>query len=381
MELLTLEKFKVLSEEQRKNSISIYIPTYRTGENERSRIRFKNRIQSVEKELEERHVKGTEIANTLRPLNDMLEDSRLWRHLSDGLAVFLNDETFITFSLPIHFQEFSRVSDRFHLMYLIPYFNGDGRFLILALSLQEVRLYEGTRHEIGEVIIDDLVPGRLEDTVGYDFEQKNLQYRTGQSQTGHKMFHGHGAGKDDKNSEVKKYLRHVDKGLWGILQGDRSPMVVASVDELFATYRQISKYNHIHDENIKGNPDEEDMFILHEKAWDLLEDHFAGQRQKSLEAYEFSKSRDQATSDPDKAVPAASEGRVETIFINQNRNLWGKFDPISHKITTDNAPNPENICLLDHAARTVILQGGNVYLCNGNEMPVKDASIAAILRY
>jgi len=40
------------------------------------------------------------------------------------------------------------VSDRFHLKPLLPLLTGDGRFYILALSQNQVRLLQGTRYSV-----------------------------------------------------------------------------------------------------------------------------------------------------------------------------------------------------------------------------------------
>lgn len=66
----------------------------------------------------------------------------------------------------------------------MPVFNGAGRFFLLALSLNAVRLFEGTRDHIAETAIQQIVPQQMEDTVGSDYEQKSLQFRSGQTAVG-----------------------------------------------------------------------------------------------------------------------------------------------------------------------------------------------------
>jgi DNA polymerase II large subunit len=80
--------------------------------------------------------------------------------------------------LPLNFEEFSYVSNEFYLKPLMPVFNDDGLFYLLTLKADEVKFYEGMRDSITEIRIEDLVPSRIEDRVGYDHEQKNLQFRT-----------------------------------------------------------------------------------------------------------------------------------------------------------------------------------------------------------
>ena len=120
----------------------------------------------------------------LKPATDLLEDHEFWKNQSDGLAIFISKDLFRKFTLPLNFEEFSYVSNEFYLKPLMPVFNDDGLFYLLTLKADEVKFYEGTRNNITEIRIDDLVPSRLEDSVGYDHEQKNLQFRTQQGGKG-----------------------------------------------------------------------------------------------------------------------------------------------------------------------------------------------------
>ncbi len=43
--VITKKKFSELAAERGQNCVSVYIPTQRSGANEESKIRFKNRVQ------------------------------------------------------------------------------------------------------------------------------------------------------------------------------------------------------------------------------------------------------------------------------------------------------------------------------------------------
>jgi hypothetical protein len=43
------------------------------------------------------------------------------------------------------------VSERFHVKPLLPLLSGDGRFYVLALSQNEIRLLQGTRYSVEQV--------------------------------------------------------------------------------------------------------------------------------------------------------------------------------------------------------------------------------------
>lgn len=102
------------------------------------------------------------------------------------------------------------------------------------------RLFEADQYEIKEIRTGDAFPENLLDAVGRDVEQKILQYRSGQTNTGFGLYHGKGEGKEDKEIEIAKYLHVVDHGLNEILDDFSTPLVIASVEYICAHFQQIS---------------------------------------------------------------------------------------------------------------------------------------------
>jgi len=380
MPLITKSIFRELAEVRQRPCISIYIPTSRSGDNKKSRIRFKNKVQEVRKELEGQGMQHKQIQEFTQPLEMLLDDGDAWRHMSDGLAVFLSPGKFAYSVFPIRFKEYAEVNTHFFLLPLMPVFNGDGQFFVLALSLNQIRLFEGTRDHVAEIAIEDLVPQTLQDTVGHDYEQRSLQFRTGQSGPGQSVFHGQGRGKDYKKEEIVKHLREVDRNLNKVLRNYDAPLVIACVDYIFALYKTANTYNNLYPKNISGNPDEAHMENLHQDAWVLLKDEFEKHRKEALRQYEFLSSKGRTASIIDDVVAAAEEGRIETAFLKKDQSLWGRVDKESGKVIVDREKSPDNHCLLDRVAKETFLQGGKVYIQDPEEMPV-DTLAAASLRY
>ena len=154
-------------------------------------LQLKNQLKEVKNRLEREEMGPREIESLIEPIEELIHDTEFWRYQSDGLAIFRSDDFFRKYTLPVHFEAFNYVANSFYLKPLMPMFTGDGHFYVLALELEDVKLYEQTRHSITEVIIEDLIPSRLEERVGYDHEQKNLQFRTQQEGYGEATFHGH----------------------------------------------------------------------------------------------------------------------------------------------------------------------------------------------
>lgn len=103
-----------------------------------------------------------------------MDDRPFWQHGSDGLAVFLARDLFRSYRLPIRFDELVAVSNRFHTKPLLPLLTGDGRFYVLALSQNDVRLFLCTKYSVSEVNLEG-VPRSLEEALRYDEAGRPLQ--------------------------------------------------------------------------------------------------------------------------------------------------------------------------------------------------------------
>ena len=381
MAIFSRKHFERLAGMQSTDSATFYIPTYRDGDNERAKIRFKNQIRAIKKQLESFGRGQKYIDEYLKSLNKKLDDPIFWRHLSDGLIVFHNMEVHEVYSLPVHFDELYYLGNTFYLTPTMPYFNGFGRFYLLALSLKQTRLYEGSRDDFARINMEDILPERLEDSVGYDYEQKNLQFRTENTTAREAQFHGHGSGKDDKDSEVMRFLRDINKGFTDLAGKNGKPLVVAAIDDLFFKYKSINSYQNLHPENISGNPDETDAIILHEKAWDQVKEEFLRFREKAFEDFKKNQSNNKTAVDIRTVVPESHAGNVETLFIENGKDVWGSYDEQSLEVKVDEESQPENGSLTDRACKDTFLQGGQVYLVNREDMPVDGSAVCALLRY
>ena len=385
MPILKKEQFEKLAQFNTNPCVSIFIPTDRAGKdvlNEKDRINLKSQWKKAVEILKKRGFGQEKIDAIGEPINDLLAgDNNFWRQQSDGLAIFLADGFFEKFTLPVTFEAFVYVSDHFYLKPLIPMFNGDGRFYLLALQLDKVKLYEATRYTIGEVEVSDLTPDRLEDRVGYDYEEKSQQHQTQNSNIGSTTFQGHGAAQRDDRNEILRFFRAVDKGLQKILNNENVPLVVACQDSYFPIYKEASSYNHLYKEPVKGNPsDYESMLSLHAGALDVLEEHFSADREEKMKQFrELGPKR--TSSAISEIIPAIYEGKVDTLFVQNREDIWGNYNENMTDVDVQDSPDHTNISLLNLAAVKVLEQGGKVYLTEREFMPEKSSKMNAVFRY
>ena len=142
-----------------KHCVSIYMSAHRSGrEQQQDPIRFRNLIAEAQEKLIEYGVRRPEVQKLMRPAESMLEDESFWQHQSDGLAVFLSSDFLESHRLPIKFEELMVIGETFHIKPLLPLLNENGQFYILALSLNEIRLFLGTKNTIDEIELPSDMP-------------------------------------------------------------------------------------------------------------------------------------------------------------------------------------------------------------------------------
>jgi len=383
--MITRQEILELAQIENTPLVSVFIPTHRAGKETLNGVdakKLKHQLKVVKQKLEQQNIQKNKIAAITESLTNLINDGEFWRHQSDGLAVFVSENRVKTFTLPLHFKESNYVSDRFYLKPLMPLFNGDGQFYLLTLKMDGVHFYEGTRHSISKTEIEDLVPSRLEDVVGYDYEQKSLQFRTQQGNQGQGSFHGHAKSDEKAKTELLQYFRAIDKGLMKLLREDQNaPLVVACLDYHFPIYKEANSCKNLYPRHVSGNPADMDALELHERAWDLLKSHFNRKRQdKKLLYHEWQKSG-KTSSNLTEILPAATQGKVDTLFLEKNEDISGTFDPETGETRILNGENTSGISLLNLAAIKVFEQGGKVFLEEKETLPDSSSEINALFRY
>lgn len=387
MDLFKKQDFLNLADVHDKNCISIYIPTHRaSGDNEelQDMTNFKNQIKEVKRKLQSYNLSESEIEKYTKPLNDFLDREVFWRKLSDGLVVFLHGDELKYYTLPRHFETFNYVGDHFYLKPLAPLVSYNERFFIMVLSLGKMRFFDASAHTITEVDIEGLIPREMEETIALvgQENQQDLQWRSqhGEPVQG-AMFHGHGGGNESqKKDDILKYFREIDKGLMEMLHDEKAPLIIVGVDYLFPLYKEANNYKYLFDHYLTGNFDETKAEEIHSRVWDLVKDDFGADLEKKRDKYNELKTVNKASDNYEDVIPGSINGRTETLFLQKNKNVWGKYDSTKNTVQIEEEKSTTNTCLLNMAAIGTIRNGGEVYLLDDHNMP-DYVNAAAIFRY
>ncbi|MFO7538082.1 MAG: hypothetical protein R6X32_08470, partial [Chloroflexota bacterium] len=246
-------------------------------------------------------------------------------------------------------------------------------------------LLQGTRHSVSEIDLGETVPANLQETIAYDDPEDELQLHTSSANPGgagnqEGMFFGHSAAEEEKDF-IFRYFREIDDGLRQVLYEKAAvPLLLAGVDYLHPIYKRANNYPYLLDEGIHGNPEHWRNEELHERAWPLVEPHFAQAQQEALAKFQQMLSSDQASYQLTEVIAAAYYGRVDTLFTPLTKQLWGHFNQQTGEVTLESDSTPDNNDLLDMAAIQTLLNGGTVYAVPAADMP-EGQSLAAIFRY
>lgn len=381
MEFLSLTEFKSLSESASDRAVSIFLPTHTAGPDiQQDPIRLKNLLSEAEDRLLAAGVSEQAAAKCLKPAMRLIDNLGFWRYQSRGLALFLTEETCKIYRLPLDFESLVVVSNRFYLKPLLPLFFDNRYFYLLALSQNQVRLFQATRYQISEIPLGDM-PGSLAEALRYDDPEKQLQYHStgGGSQP---VYHGQGGGTDDEKVNLRRFLNQVSDQLQDYLQGEEAPLVIASVEYLQPIFQEVSRYPNLMGEGVYGNYDDVEPDELREAAWPKVAALVEQSHQEALTQYQTlqATSADRVSDLVDHLVAAACRGQVDTLFVLAHAHYWGTYDAASGRVEPCSCQEPQAVDLLDLAAVQTFQQGGKVYLLESEAMPVTGAA-AAIYRY
>lgn len=352
--------------------ISFYMPTVQsTAETRQNPTRLKNLLRQAEQELIAWGIRSPEARALLRPARERQRDRAFWQHQSSGLAIFLAQNFQRELRLPFAVDELVSVSDRFHLKPLLEYSRRNGRFYVLALDLEQIRLFRSNQFEIEEIPIED-VPTAVEEGLRFDDPEAQLQFHTSTDSPGGRrpaQFFGQGVGVNDVKDDLLRYFHKVDRKLQPYLPDKELPMVMVGIGYSLPIYREANSYAHLLEKGIDRNPERMDPDTLRELAWELIDEQLQAEREHAVQAYGHLIPRQRALSDLKQVVTAAHDGAIESLFLARGEQVWGSFDPEARHVEAHSERQPGDRDLLDLAAVQVWKHAGDVYLMDRQDVP------------
>lgn len=293
--------------------VSFYVPTeVQATTADKAATVLGNHLRTAAAGLVDAGMSEAEAETVLAPIRELTADSSYWRRQSRGLVAFAAPGFHQVTRIPIEVESSVVVADQFHVVPLASLLENTGKTYILALSKNSVRLFDATRNSI-EQLPQGEIPGSFEEVVG-ELPEHQLQQRA--VGAGRAAFHGHGGADETNRMLTEKFLRAVGEAVGATLGTARSqPLVVASVAEYLPVFREVCAYPVIHDRVIAGNPERTTPDELRSEAWKLLGERSAAQQKDETERVLSRVHNDRGSFDPEQIARAASEGRVDTVYL------------------------------------------------------------------
>ena len=288
-----------------------------------------------------------------------------------------------TYRLSTPVDELAMVNERFHVKPLFTLLAEDRPFYVLAISLKNIRLIAATRNHAEEMEIPD-VPHSLPEALGNLTRQYSQFQASTSSRTVSRspIFHGHGTGEDNLKAEIVQFFNLADKALLKYMDRE-TPVVLAGVEYLLPRYKETTEHPRVMDEGLTGNAEGLSPEELRDKAWEIVEPVLTADRRKAAERYGDLLGTGRSSSRYDEILPAAQDGRIDTLFVARGVRLWGAYDVKARAARLQEDQDGQrkgHEDLLDLAAILTFQNGGQVYAVPQQDVPGGQA-MAAIFRY
>jgi len=383
MDSFGTNELRRLMGEQAEPCVSVYLSTHVSGaDGQQDPVRLKNLLHQVEDQLAAAWMRAPEARDLLEPARDLAKQTQFWHDRSHGLAMFLAPGTFAAYRLPLSFDELAIVNRRFHLKPLLPMLSSNRRFAILALSQNQVRVWRASTYAIEELVVPNL-PANMAEALHYSGADRGSQVHSATNVRLGKeaaVFHGQGGQPETRKEDLAQYFRLVDAAVFPVLREHADPVLLAGVGYLLPIYRQVTRLANLSSQELLGNCDYLTAYQLHQRALPLMEPEFRRQQEEAAAKYRQLAGSPKVSDSIRTIVPAAHDGKIETLFVDLHARQWGLYSPATSRVVLHDHPYRGDEDLLNLAAIETLAHRGAVYTIDRQEAP-SGTHAAAVLRY
>ncbi|MEN9281489.1 MAG: hypothetical protein RL594_424 [Bacteroidota bacterium] len=361
-----------------KPCLSLYLPTHRTQPERRDdQTRYRQLVRHLNDSLEMAYG-AEEVANLMQPFRALERDDTFWNTRRQGVAIFRAPGVFITQHLDRSVPEIAVVADNFHVKPLFRLLQTLEDYHVLCLTRESAQLFVGNRDGLQEVpfptgsvlLINEILGEELSDP---GFSRSNSG--------GTDRIVPHTTIEDEVDKDTERFFRQVDRIVMEIASRPSGmPLVVASLPEQAALFHRISRNPRLVETSLTVNPFGIELRDLVDRVWQVMQPHMIAESRMLIEAYEEAAGHADGIDGIFAIAHAAVEGRIETLFVEDSRELPGKIDEATGTVIFDDLRVPDVNDLLDDIARIVLRHGGTVIVLPSEVMPTRTGA-AAILRY
>jgi Bacterial archaeo-eukaryotic release factor family 3 len=295
----------------------------------------------------------------LEPLENLVQDASIFKKIKGNIGLFRTEDSFRILNLPVEVEYSCQVATSFHVKPLLRWLQVDQEFLLLGLAAGSVQLYSGSMHSLK--FIDSII-------FPESFKEKNL---LGNTLTLKELKQRRTTG-DEVFGWVNDWILQVTKF-------EKPKLFVAGATHLVEALERTFKYDNRTKSSVANYFDESKATEICAKIRLLLSRENKLQIQKTLLEFRLAEENQLAKKNIFQISKAAAQGRVKSLIIADEINIFGKVDEKSgglaiHPCDLDH----EDDDILDDLAQLVLKMGGQVTVASRHEIP-KGRPILAIL--
>lgn len=348
--------------------------------NDKDRIQFENLISEAKNRISDSDFE--EKSALLKQLDTVANNQDSLIKFIGGLVLYITPEDFYFYHLGIP------VSDGVYIgnsPYILPVAANDQYTLayhLLVLNRESMRLFEGSGTKLLEQDLSEYedAPVDIETALGTEKEGGNLNfgtYSSGAAQAGtNQFFHGHQETSQEKDIDRERYFRIVDSFVYDNFSNEsKYPLIVYSVEENQAVFKEISSNKYLSDTTITGSAAGMGTQDIQDSISEMITKLNDTERDELLNKLKETSPDNRIENIPDDLTSASLQGRIDNLYLQKGFEIPGTITD-EGRYDSDNDEN-NFIHLL---VRNVLNANGNIYIFNEDEMPV-DTPIAATLRY
>lgn len=378
MDILEKDYAEGLFEKCEPPCLSLYQPTHRHHpENQRDLIRYRNLVKVLEATLLQKYTRS-DIQPLLAPFLALADNRDFWNHTLNGLAVLGSRDFFRVYRLQRTVAELTIVAEHFHIKPLMRILQTTDRYHVLGFNRHEIRLFEGNRDVLDEIVLAEGVPWTITGVLGKELTEPHHSAASFGSVGGS---HGHGGKESEVDGDAERFFRIIDRSiLEHYSKPSGLPLILASLPEHKYLFHRVSHNPFLMKEGIDIHPDDLPIEELRLRAWQVMEPHYRARLATLAEDFKQSKSKDLGHDDLAHIAKAIVAGRVATLLIESDREIPGRLDYITGIIVIEDLANPDVNDVLDDLSSLTLKNGGKVVVFPAESMPV-ETGIAAIYRY
>ncbi|MGB3342280.1 MAG: hypothetical protein WBA61_00075 [Aequorivita sp.] len=295
---MTIKELKDIRSE---NCISIIITTHRTKPDYlKDPLHLKNMIKEVETRLIADI--GRKDASKLLERVNVLANSIDHSQNLESLVLFVNEDIAEYTRLPIKVEDRVVIDETFATRDLIRAMHLETHYYILVLSQEKIRLIEAMN-------------GKAVKEIGRPFPIENTQFFSKNRAAN--------ALASRQTNLIAEFFNQADKDVNALRKTNPLPVFICGLEENKNEYFRIADLkNTLFDVYLNKNKINDSVHAIVEESWSVVKDYMVEKNKRRKEELKKAVGENKFLSDTNEIWKAISEGRIQTLFIQQ-----GLFQP------------------------------------------------------